>query len=220
MTNETLINLNIPFLKPSDTVRLAADLFVEYKLSLLPVVEKATFLGYISEESLLEIAHNRKLGSLIPAKLEAFAAADGHYFEVLRLMNQYDTDLIAVIDGDENFIGSIVKAEIAGYFSNLGFINAPGGILVLSIANSSYSVTEISRIVESNDMRILSFYIEDNPEDGFESFITLKLNRTDLTRLIASLERFGYKIEADFHESAFQPIETERLDMLMRYLNV
>ncbi len=220
MTNETLINLTIPFLKPSDNVRLATDLLIENKLYLLPIVDEKLFLGYISEDSLLDISHNKKIGSLIPEKPNAFVKAEMHYFEALRQMNLHDTDIIAVQDSEERFLGSILKADISTYFSNLGFVNAPGGILVLSVMNNSYSVAEISRIVESNDLKILCFYIEDNPEDGFESFITLKLNRIDLTRLIASFDRFGYKIEADFHESAFQPIESERLDMLMRYLNV
>ncbi|MFN0047978.1 MAG: CBS domain-containing protein [Cytophagales bacterium] len=220
MTNETLINLTIPFLKPSDNARLAKEFFIENRLALLPIVEEKHFLGYISEESLLDIAPSKKINSIILSHSEAFIGAEMHYFEAMKLMNLYNLDLVAVVDADDSFRGSILKSDIASYISKLGFTNAPGGILVLSVMNASYSVSEISRIVESNDMKILCFYVEDNPEDGFESYITIKLNKTDLTRLIASFERFDYKIEADFHETSFQPIETERLDMLMRYLSV
>ncbi len=220
MTNDTIINLTIPFLKPSDNARLATELLIENKVTALPVVEDKHFLGYITESLLLDVAATKKISTLFPEKPNAFVDSQSHYFEALRFMHLHNTDIIAVLNRSEEFLGTITKADIATYFSKLGFTNAPGGILVLSVQNASYSIAEIGRIVESNDMKILCFYVENNTDDGFESFITLKLNKTDLTRLIASFERFGYQIEADFHESTFQSIDTERLDMLMRYLNV
>jgi acetoin utilization protein AcuB len=220
MTIETLINLTIPFLKPSDSVRLATELFAENKVSNLPLVNEDHFLGFITEDSILDLAPTKKINSVTTNHIEAVANLDMHYFEVLRLMSYFEIDLIAVNDSNGLFLGVISKTKIADYFSKLGFASAPGGVLVLSVMNANYSVAEISRIVESNDMKILCLYVENNPEDGFESYVTIKLNKTDLSRLIASFERFDYKIEADFHESTFQPIESERLEMLMRYLNV
>lgn len=220
MTNETLINLTIPFLKPSDNVRLALELFNEYKVSSLPVVDGGRFIGYLSEDILIDESGNKKISQLFLNNEHVVAHSDLHYFESLKQMQIHGLECIAIIDSDENFKGVVTLKDIALYISNMGFVASPGGILVLSVINANYSITEISRIVESNDMKILCFYIEDNKEDGFESFITLKLNKTDLSRLIASFERFGYKIEADYHESVFQPIETERLDMLMKYLSI
>lgn len=220
MTNETLINLTIPFLKLSDNVRLTSDLLAEFNLTQLPVVNEQKFMGYLGEDEIADIDPSATIQDLLLNNTDATVLGKMHYFDALKLMNNYGLDLVAVIEENQNFLGSILKIDIATYISKLGFANSPGGILVISVINTGYSLAEISRIVESNDMKILCLYIDDNPEDGFESFITIKVNKVDLSRLIASLERFGYKIEADFHESSFQPIEAERLDMLMRYLNV
>jgi acetoin utilization protein AcuB len=220
MIAATLMNVSIPFLKPTQSVAEANEILHHHKLSTLPVVEKGKYLGLISEDLLLDAANDEIIKHLSLEKIDVFATENLHYFDVLRIMNVYSLNIIAVVDGDSKYLGCINVADFAHYFSQLGFINAPGGILVLSINQNNYSLSEISRIAESDNIQILALFITDNTDNGFESYLTLKTNKTDLTRLIASYERFGYKIEAEFHESSFQNYEVERLEMLFKYLNM
>jgi hypothetical protein len=184
------------------------------------VVVKDQYLGMISEDLLLDAKSTSLIESLNLEKSEAFIDENQHFFEVLRVMNLYSTATIAVLNSANEFMGCVLLADIAQYFSNLGFVNAPGGILVLNISQNNYSLSQIARIIESDDIKVLALFFADNPENGLESFLTIKTNKTDLTRLIASLERFGYNIEAEFHESVFQNYEVERLEMLFKYLNI
>ena len=48
----------------------------------------------------------------------------------------------------------------------------------------------------------------------------VKINKTDLSHITATLERFGYKIIARFHETKHTATEQERLDILMKYLEM
>lgn len=220
MTAESIVNLTIPFLKLTDTVKTALDLFNLHKLTYLPVVEDKSFLGLISDIELLEEAGNRKINTFTLIKIDAFVHEGQHILEIFRLMNLHETSLISVLNSSSEYIGCISHADIVNYLSTLSYIKAPGGIIVLSVDHNQYSLAEISRIVESNDMKILGAYVTDNPENGFETFVTIKINKTDLTRLIASFERYSYKIVADFHESAFQNYDAERLELLFKYLNI
>jgi acetoin utilization protein AcuB len=63
------------------------------------------------------------------------------------------------------------------------------------------------------------FVTDDSKKDSFIK-VTLKLNRIDLTRIIATLERYDYKIIAQFQETDIEDYDKDRLDMLFKYLNM
>jgi hypothetical protein len=91
--------------------------------------------------------------------------------------------------------------------------------LVLEIDKRNYSLSEIARIVESENKVILSSLLSSNGEsDQLE--ITLKLNSAQIQNLIATFERFGYHIKATFDEEDFMDTLKNRYESLMTYLNV
>ncbi len=105
------------------------------------------------------------------------------------------------------------------FFSQSAFIQSSGGIIVLSINQLDYSLSEISRLIESNDAQILGSSINVDKNDFSKFRLTLKINREDLTHIIATLERFDYKVIAKYHEAVNTSNDKERLDLLMRYLD-
>jgi hypothetical protein len=97
----------------------------------------------------------------------------------------------------------------------------PGGILVLSMNMVDYSLTEISRYVEENSAKIISSNIVEDPLDKGRIKLTLKINQTDLSRIVATLERFGYRVIGRYQEILKEDgNDKERFEMLMRYLNI
>ena len=105
-------------------------------------------------------------------------------------------------------------------FSNTLAVQGQGGILVLEMRYIDYSMAEISRLIESDDAKILGSYLSQNQNDPNFIFVTLKFNKEDLTTVVATLERFDYKIVAKFHESNNIDTERERLDNLLNFLNI
>ncbi|MDZ7846587.1 MAG: hypothetical protein U5L96_07365 [Owenweeksia sp.] len=49
--------------------------------------------------------------------------------------------------------------------------------------------------------------------------ITLKINQTDLGRILQSFERYNYNIIEVFHDSMFEDSLTDRYQSFMKYLN-
>jgi hypothetical protein len=50
--------------------------------------------------------------------------------------------------------------------------------------------------------------------------VTLKINQIDISRIIATFERFNYEIAAKYHQAlAFDDVEQERLGLLFKYLS-
>jgi CBS domain-containing protein len=220
MIAESLISLTLPVLKPTDSVKVALEHMLHERVHWLPVVEHGHFLGMISEDILFDENSNKKLSTFPLGHEEVFVRAEQHYFEVLKLLYEHQTGSVAVLNEEQKYLGSITLQDVLNHFVSIGFINSPGGILVLSVLQRNYSLAEISRIIESNDMKALAVYVSNLIEDTLEVAVTIKLDKTDLTRLISSFERYGYKIIAHFHETAFKHQDSERLEMLLKYLSI
>jgi hypothetical protein len=96
----------------------------------------------------------------------------------------------------------------------------PGGILVLSMDLIDYSLAEISRYVEENKAKVISSTMTEDPMDKGKIKLTLKINQTDLKRIVATLERFNYKVIGRYQENAEASGEKDKIDLLLRYLDI
>jgi hypothetical protein len=50
--------------------------------------------------------------------------------------------------------------------------------------------------------------------------LTLKINQVDLSRIVATLDRFGYRVIGRYQEIREMAEDRDRIDMLMRYLDI
>ena len=99
-------------------------------------------------------------------------------------------------------------------------MQGPGGILILRMNEKDYSLQQISRLVEENNAKILSLNISTDDNSADKIRITLKLNISDMSHVIATLERFSFEIIASFQENELQNNNRENLGLLMKYLNM
>jgi acetoin utilization protein AcuB len=222
MTAETLINVSIPTLAPDETVGSALDAMADLAMVELPLVNVETghFIGMLSEQLLLAVPNaDILLGALPPTSGTAVRAAD-HILAVLANAAATGQTLIAVTDVDTTYIGAIQIQDLATRLGQGIALQLPGGILELSVAERDYSLSQISRLVESNEAKILTSYIEADTEDRSRLRVILRINQTDLTRIIATLERFSYNVTASYHMAEATPLDQERLDSLLKYLSI
>ncbi|ACT95096.1 CBS domain-containing protein [Dyadobacter fermentans] len=221
MLAATLINPMIPVLKPSDSVGTALDWMDEFGVKQLIVADSGVYQGIVSEDILFDITDiSEHLSKVIIQHKDIFATEDQHPYELLRLVNQFGLMIIPVLHEDRTFAGSILVNDLVERFVNELGVQEKGAVIVLKIEERDYSLSEISRLIESNGVKILSSYYSSgeiyNPTN--EARLTLKLNRTHITPIIATLERFGYEVEEAHANDPIETLDQERLDMLLRYL--
>ncbi|KAA6440081.1 CBS domain-containing protein [Dyadobacter flavalbus] len=221
MLAATLINPMIPVLKLTDPVSMALDWMDEFSVKQLVVADSGIYQGIVSEDILYDVVDSSdSLSKIIIQHKDIFASEDQHPYELLRLVNQFGLLIIPVLHEDRTFAGSILVNDLVEHFVNELGVQEKGAVIVLKIAERSYSLSEISRLIESNGTKILSSYYSSgetyNPAN--EARLTLKLNRTHITPVIATLERFGYEIEEAHANDPIESVDQERLDMLLRYL--
>lgn len=221
MIAEELINQMIPALKPADSVEQALTWMEEFKVHQLPVVKRDEYLGLVSEDAILNLIDIPTQISQIPLICQNVKATyNQHFYEVLRMARENKVEMMAVLDEGSCFLGVVTVNDTLVAFSDSIALQEPGGILVLSLEHRDYSLTEISRLVESNDAKILSTYLHHDPKDESRLNVTLKINKTDLTHIISTFERFSYQIIAKFQTKGNEDLDKDRLDMLLKYLDI
>lgn len=221
MIARNLINKDIPPLKITDSYGKALMWMNTFHLQQLPVVKGAHLVGMVFENMLL----NNSLSPGTTLKNYPFentptqVTQGAHIYEVLKIMYEHNLSSIAVANEEGKYMGLITLHTLLEYFGKLNAAQEPGGIIILEMPEYDYSLAEIARIVEVNNARILSMYLNTQPtSDNIE--VTLKINVTDLNPIIATFERYKYRIIASFHENDYVEDMQERLDALMNYLSI
>ena len=97
------------------------------------------------------------------------------------------------VDENNNYLGCTDLLYLMSQITAVGSIKEVGAILVLKMGIRDYSLTEIARIVEENNAKILSSYIT-SKQDSTEIEVTLKINTVELDKIIATFERYDYTI--------------------------
>jgi CBS domain-containing protein len=215
------LNVIIPPLKLSDTVKKAMDWMNQFRVNQLAVVEDGEYLGMISDDELFDSTFIEATISQFPLHYKNIYVSEyQHFYEVIKIADANRLQAIAVLDEFGKYKGMITLNDTTSALARSYAIKDPGGILVLSMKEYDYSMTEIARLIESNNTKILSSYVENDPLNPNMMKLTLKLNNADLTRIIATLERFEYDIVASFHHSEPDYDHQDRLGMLFKYLDM
>ena len=185
----------------------------------LPVTDGNLFVGLVSEDDVLHSNPELNVELYRYAMARPFAREDDHLYEVMHKMGQYRLTVIPVLDESEHYLGCISLEDLLPAFTEAAYLNEKGNILVLESAPRGFSLAEIARIVESENAKILSYFITTH-SDNETVEITLKLNKTDVGNIIAVLQRFDYEVKGTYNESDYVEDMQDRYDAFMSYLNV
>ena len=221
MIAEELINHDIPLLKSSDKVKLALEWLTEYKLDHLVVSDDGEYKGLIGENTLLDIESVNTLLSKVNLEHSSIFVRDkNHILEVLAFGKKYSISLVPVVGEGDKYLGAINLQNFYQVFSDISDVTTPGGIIVISIDRNDFILSQISRLVESHTAKILMLYTSVDVEDPLKLDLTLKINKTDISAIIATLERYSFNIVAYYQESEIVSKDKDRLDLLLKYINL
>jgi acetoin utilization protein AcuB len=221
MIAEELINQMIPPLKVTDDAHKAIVWMEEFRCTYLPVVDDGKLQGFISEEIIMESNDIEKsVGSFSLVGSGCTVSMESHFFDILRVAGEHKLNMVAVLNEQGKYAGIITVQDVMASFAQTASVQMPGGILVLSMDLIDYSLAEICRYVEENNAKVISSTMVEDTLDPGKIKVTLKINQLDLSRIVATLERFGYRVIGRYQEATRDDDSKERLDMLMKYLNM
>ena len=90
----------------------------------------------------------------------------------------------------------------------------------LEMGNYDYSLSEIARIGEENDAKIIGLIVDTIPEEPGRVLVSILVNKSDCTAILHSFYRYNYNIVNVFSAPDENNDLRDRYDLLMRYLNV
>lgn len=221
MIAKDLISSLLPPLKTTDSGEKALRWMADFHVRHLPIVEDGRIVGVVSEDDILD--HDSLEGSFgfqqHAALHRPMVNETDHIYDVIKIMVAQNLSVIPVINDTERYLGVITLETLVQYFANALSMTELGAVIVLETTRRDYSLAEIARISESEQVIILSSYITSNPLNATIE-VTLKVNKQDIGRLVATFERFDYSVKAFFQETDYYDSLKEHYDSLMSYLNI
>ena len=219
MIARDLISEIVAPLRTSDTGEQALTTMHVYHLKHLPIVNNEILLGTISEEDILLHNLEEAIGSYNLSLNKAYVKSTDHLFEVMGKLAENKLTSIPVIDDAENLIGLISQEDLIQFYAKSFSFTEPGSIIVLEMDRRDYSLGQLSRIIEAENVAILSSFLTQDADSG-QVYVTLKINKQDPEAILSALRRHEYVIRASFSEETYFENLQERYDALMHYLNV
>jgi acetoin utilization protein AcuB len=210
----------VPSVHTSDSIQKVIDRMYEFRVKHLPIVNEEQFLGLVAENDLIkETDYSTPIGALRLSLVNPYVLAEQHVYDVIRLFHEQQLTVVPVLDIKNNYLGLISINAITEYFATLTSVGQPGGIIVLEIYNKNNSLAHMSQIVESDNAQILSSYVRSFP-DSTKMEVTLKVNKQDISAIVASFLRYDYDIKATFNHTHENDNSRERYNSFMNYLNL
>jgi CBS domain-containing protein len=149
---------------------------------------------------------------------KAVVSTHHHVWDVLRVMAEYQTDTVAVVDAAGYYIGLIYQSQVVQYLGQSLTVSNPGSIVVLDTDWVGFSMQEVGGIVESNGVRLLGSMVTQQP--GSERiYVALKLNEGTVHSVVSALERYGYIVSYTYQPEEQGSNLRNNYEALMRFLN-
>lgn len=215
-----LISEYIPPIKPTESGEKALSWMNEFRVSHLAIVDGNNYLGIVSDDDIYDMQDpSHSISSELTNLQSPFVYADSHVYDVMKAIADSKITIVPILNRQNEYIGCTDLLFLMSQITAVGSIKEAGGIIVLEMNKHDYSLTQIARIVEENDVKILSSYLTSLPEST-KIQVTLKLNTTELDKVLRTFERYDYVIKESYAEGEYFEDLKKRYDELMNYLNL
>lgn len=219
MPAKDLISKEISVLYPETKIAEATVIMDELKLNALPLVQNGFFVCLLTEKELFESADislpvSTCCGSALSIRAEA------HLFDVLDRFSQSEYDILPVIGENNFYLGSITQQTLLKQLAIVCDTTQPGAIIRLEIFQHDFVLSELARLAEFNNARIINLFTFPDRNTG-KIQLFLKVDQEDATYFLRSLERFNYRVVAHYHhDSITEEMMQERLEELLHYIEM
>lgn len=191
-----------------------------FKISHMPVVESDKYIGLVSEDEIYDRDSFEEPVSGMGVLPAPHVLSAQHIFDALAVAVRFNIPVVPVVDNNHKYLGSISLQTLMSSMAKITNVEAKGAVLILEMGVHDYSLSEIARIVESENGRILASYVTEY-EDSTKIDVTIVLNQTEISPVVKSLERYGYKVNAFFSGvNMMDDFYRDRYDLLMNYMKI
>ncbi len=220
MIAKELISYHIPSISCIDEGEKALQIMDENRVSHIAVVDNGVYHGLISDTEIYDLEDTFvPLNKVKPILIKPSVKQYDYIYDILTVFADNNITALPVLDDNDEYIGVIGQEQIVKALQKITNAKEPGGVIVLGLNIRDYSMAQVAQIVESEGAKILSAYTSSH-EDSLKMELVLKINKSDLSSIIASFDRYDYEIRASYHESIHEEDLQRRYEQFIKYLNI
>ena len=216
-----LISDAVPSICSSEKGQKALNWMDVFRVSHIPVVNDSSYLGVVSDKLIYDLdLLDKPIETELDKLNTSHVHTDQHIFEVAIVMYKLKLSVVGVLDNEHNYLGAITLYDLARRFAKLFSLQEIGGVIVLEMNVNNYSMAHISQIVESNDTKILSAFLNRKP--GLQTMeVILKLDKEDLSPVIQTFVRYDYNVKNVYLDhTMLSDLYQNRFEQFMKFMNI
>jgi Mg/Co/Ni transporter MgtE len=212
------INNDFKALKTDTSVSEVQHFFEEVSFSHFPVLENNIYIGSISRNEADMFDFDKNLSDFKYSFERFFTRENAILLDVLEVFSKNHSNLIPVLNDDNQYLGYYEIEEIIKNFQETPFLAESGSIIVVQKPILDYSMSQIAQIVESNNGKILGMFVSQTDSTNIQ--ITLKINVGDINDIIQSFRRYNYDLISEHEQDDYIEILKENANYLEKYLSI
>jgi len=217
LLNQYIINDINPFDIDTSILELQG-VFNQLTYSHVPIKKDGVFIGCLSENDVYCLEPDQSIGEILYAIEEFFVKNNSTWLNILGEFASNDCNIMPVLDQKNNYLGYYQLVDIISIFNKTPFFSQTGGVIVIEKAYNDYSMSEISQIIESNNIKLLGLFV--SAQNNGMTQITIKIENSGLSAVFEAFRRYGYNIISGHEDDEFLNTLKDRSNYLDRYLNL
>lgn len=221
MTAKDLTSANIPTASISDSCKNIYAIINNTELLQIPLIDNGKFYGLVYTKDIYGFKNSLdRVPEMLIDKRSDTAYHWQPAFSLFSVFAKSNNTIIPIIDEKQMYVGCVGTKDIVSYIYSLSGFNADGGLIYITVSQRDYSVTHIANIIEDSGAKILSL-LSSTDTDG-SIHVLLKTNAPYVERIMASLERYGYRATAYNYnlERIDYSLIANNFGNLINYLNI
>ena len=203
----------------SNTIKDAQDFCKYISSAYILIVENNRYLGCFLKDDIMIIEKSQEKLASLQYLLQYFHAyIDDSYLELLRVFADNDTNIIPILDKKQDYIGYYELGDVLAIFTNSPFFYDNSELLIIEKPKTTFTMSEITQIVEANNSKLLGCFISLETEKSIQ--VTLKVITNELNELIQTLRRYEYHVISKHPDDEYLEELKNRSEYLQKYLNM
>ncbi|SEA54036.1 CBS domain-containing protein [Arachidicoccus rhizosphaerae] len=218
MLCEQIIAPDFPTLTTSGTVGDAMLIFEDHNLNALPLLQGEHLMGLLSLEVLQTLDERNSLDSVVVRNISI--GSDQHIYIALNTLTQANTGLLPVLDQQQRYLGVITDASIlSGLATMLDVHKSGGAILTIQMKKLDYSLSQLTRLIESGDANImqLNTYTDMETEN---IWVNIRLDRMEISDIVSTLQRYEFNVVHFWGNEMYENELRRNYEALLNYLSI
>jgi CBS domain-containing protein len=214
-----IIQTSVPVLHYTDTVEDAIALLQDNNMQHLAVMNNENYEGLLSMDELFSLSGTDNVAALAAKFIHVSILENQHFLTALKLIAEYGVTVLPVLSTGKEYLGVATETMLLQTLATFLNVEVPGGVFVIEMPREKFSMGEICRLVETNDAFVTQVNTHTDHLSGM-LIVTFKINKTEVSDVLATLQRYEYNVKYFFGEEHYENTLKENFENLMAYLNV